>query len=639
MGGVGGGQPALDLAAPRPRRCAGRATSAGRSSRPRRRSASPGSRSGTPAPRSTTSASLPLSETTCVDPGVEVVAVGEDQLGARRAPRRRWAAARTRAGRCSAAGSGRPRPRSPPTSRTQSPIWVVVATTSSLPGSRARAAPQPAASGAGRRAAAPRRERRAARATQRPRRRATRAKTRAGDAGDRRPRRGVGLDREPEADACPRAATRATLASCQLAIRSVEEPGGRRRDDEERGDEQGADHRERRGASPARSGRAARASRTRAPRAPARAGAPGRSRAPASAGRAASVASSVAAAAPAASAMSPPSISSRLPKSSVSTLAPEPKTSLARITPAARQPTRTIATTAVVVLASRRPSAELPALKASAAPKAPSGAREAEAVGEDQAREGGGADRVREEGEAAQDDPGAEQAGRDREDQDLEQAALDEGELEGLEQGRLSLVRMSLVCSSRGRLRSAAACPRPREEKWLPLLLRRSRRWSAARIRVSKSSPSSGKTAQPTEALGRGRAAGSRVATALRSLRPCVGALAVGAGGDHGELVAADPGEGVGGAQDRARRARPSAQDRVADRVAVLVVDRLEVVEVEDQQRQRARRRASRRPRVVRRRRARGAGRRRRRGGWRRRSAGRGWRSRAGAPRRRPVGA
>ena len=58
---------------------------------------------------------------------------------------------------------------------------------------------------------------------------------------------------------------------------------------------------------------------------------------------------------------------------------------------------------------------------------------EAEAVGENEAGEGRGADRVREEGQPAQDDPGAEQARRDREDQDLDQAALDEGQLEGLE--------------------------------------------------------------------------------------------------------------------------------------------------------------------------------------------------------------
>ena len=59
--------------------------------------------------------------------------------------------------------------------------------------------------------------------------------------------------------------------------------------------------------------------------------------------------------------------------------------------------------------------------------------REAEPVGQDQSRKGGGADGVREEGEAAQHDPGAEQTGGDRQDQDLDQAALDEGKLEGLE--------------------------------------------------------------------------------------------------------------------------------------------------------------------------------------------------------------
>src|SRR5262249_20113851 len=70
---------------------------------------------------------------------------------------------------------------------------------------------------------------------------------------------------------------------------------------------------------------------------------------------------------------------------------------------------------------------------------------EADAVGEDEAREGGGPDRVREEGKAAEDYPGAEKSGRHREDEDLGQAALHEWELEGLEQGSISLMRMSLV--------------------------------------------------------------------------------------------------------------------------------------------------------------------------------------------------
>ncbi len=58
---------------------------------------------------------------------------------------------------------------------------------------------------------------------------------------------------------------------------------------------------------------------------------------------------------------------------------------------------------------------------------------EPEAVGEDQAGEGGRADRVGEEGEAAQHDPGAEQARREGQQEDLEKGALDEGQLEGLE--------------------------------------------------------------------------------------------------------------------------------------------------------------------------------------------------------------
>jgi hypothetical protein len=52
---------------------------------------------------------------------------------------------------------------------------------------------------------------------------------------------------------------------------------------------------------------------------------------------------------------------------------------------------------------------------------------------------------VREEGEPAQHDPAAEQAGGDREDEDLDQAALDEGEFEGLEDPE-SLMRMNPVC-------------------------------------------------------------------------------------------------------------------------------------------------------------------------------------------------
>ncbi len=114
-------------------------------------------------------------------------------------------------------------------------------------------------------------------------------------------------------------------------------------------------------------------------------------------------------------------------------LAPEPKTSLARIVPAARQPTRTIATALSVASSSRRPSSGAAGAEDDRGAEGAQRRGEAEPVGEDQAGKGGGADRVGEEGEPAQDDPGAEQPGGHGEDQDLEQPTLDEGQLEGLE--------------------------------------------------------------------------------------------------------------------------------------------------------------------------------------------------------------
>ena len=185
-------------------------------------------------------------------------------------------------------------------------------------------------------------------------------------------------------------------------------------------------------------------------------------------------------------------------------MAPEPKTSLARITPPARQATRTIATTLSSPSPRRRPRAELPALKAIAAREGAERRREAEPVGEDEAGEGGGADGVREEGEAAQDYPGAEQAGRHGEDEDLDQAALDEGELEGLEQAGPSIVRMSLVCRKTGGLRSAAVVlgSRPYGERWAPLLFTLSRRWSAQRSSASNDSPVAGEDGEAERGAG-----------------------------------------------------------------------------------------------------------------------------------------
>ena len=85
------------------------------------------------------------------------------------------------------------------------------------------------------------------------------------------------------------------------------------------------------------------------------------------------LAMSVAAAAQPASTRSPPLTKSRLPNSSVSMFEPDSNTSLARITPPARQPTRTSATTASWPV--RRPrNTDAPAAKTAAAPKAPSAA-------------------------------------------------------------------------------------------------------------------------------------------------------------------------------------------------------------------------------------------------------------------------
>jgi hypothetical protein len=70
---------------------------------------------------------------------------------------------------------------------------------------------------------------------------------------------------------------------------------------------------------------------------------------------------------------------------------------------------------------------------------------ESKTVSEDEAGEGGGADRVGEEGQAPENYPGAKQPGRDREEQNLEEGTLDEGKVEGLEDEE-RIMRMSPVC-------------------------------------------------------------------------------------------------------------------------------------------------------------------------------------------------
>ena len=92
-----------------------------------------------------------------VEPLVEVARRSGTRRRLRRARRRRWGAARSRAGRRSAAGCRPPRRGSRPRSRTRSATWVVVATAST-----SRVAPRAvvAAAGDARRAAATTSERR-----------------------------------------------------------------------------------------------------------------------------------------------------------------------------------------------------------------------------------------------------------------------------------------------------------------------------------------------------------------------------------------------------------------------------------------------------------------------------------------------
>ena len=65
-------------------------------------------------------------------------------------------------------------------------------------------------------------------------------------------------------------------------------------------------------------------------------------------------------------------------------------------------------------------------------------------------------------------------------------------------------------------------------------------------------------------------------------------AVEVGERQEDGELVAAEPRHGVGLAQRRAQPRRDALQDAVAGMVAERVVDLLEAVQVEQQQRERA---------------------------------------------------
>ena len=382
--GVGGGEPALDLRAPRPRRCAGRATSAGRTWRPRRRWSRPAGararrrRGRRPRRRCRCrrrSGSIQLSRLSPLAKTSFAPAAASTSLG-----RGSYSCGSVLGWRTWSTETA-----SPPTSRTQSPIWVVVATTSSWPSLPEPEPPQPAAEqrqrerGGGDGAAAPRG------AGPAPAPSATRAKTAPATQAIVAPG-GASVLTESQSPTRPLDGDQGDAGQLPAQHPAGEEAGGRRRDDEQRRDQQRADHRERRGRRQ-RDQTQQGARRAAALPAPRRGGAGVEARGRASAGRPARWPAASPPAATAARAMSPPSTSSRLPNSSVSTLAPEPKTSLARITPAGQAADEDEGDDAVA-----------PALAAAAEGGVAGGEdergaegaerrREAEPVGEDQARE------------------------------------------------------------------------------------------------------------------------------------------------------------------------------------------------------------------------------------------------------------
>ena len=130
---------------------------------------------------------------------------------------------------------------------------------------------------------------------------------------------------------------------------------------------------------------------------------------------------------------------------------------------------------------------------------------------------------------------------------------------------------------------------RPRARGCLASRLRASSRSSARRNSSAGSAVSCGATAHAnvarTEGMPSGLGASAMAASRASTIR-CTAAPA--APGDDRELVAADARQAVAVADDLHAGVGHGAQDGVAGRMAELVVDRLEVVEVEEHQRGRA---------------------------------------------------
>ena len=412
---VGPRQRVADLVAPPPRRCAGRATSEGRTVDASSPVALAGQVDRDRFAEVDDSGIAADFRDDLVDPVVEPVAAGEDELRARRSFDVGRGAARSRGGRCSAGGSGRPRPRRRRPARDKSPIWVVVATTSSWPSAPApELEPQPAR--APTRAGRPRRATTDRRGTH-PGQRAT-ARRPAPDSEAIVAPGGAFVLTESHSPATPSSGDQRDAGELPAQQPPRQQARGDRRDDEAARSTSSAPTDRQRGDGAERDQAEQDARPGSAERRPSSRGASGSKPVASQRRPSASVAAEGGGARPPRPARCPaPSTSSRLPNSRVSTLEPEREDVAGQDHARGEAADEDERREAVVPAPARAPRAPTAGREQERRAERAERRREAEPVGEHQPGEGGGPDRVGEEGEPAQDDPGAEQAGRYGEDQ------------------------------------------------------------------------------------------------------------------------------------------------------------------------------------------------------------------------------
>ena len=106
-------------------------------------------------------------------------------------------------------------------------------------------------------------------------------------------------------------------------------------------------------------------------------------------------------------------------------------------------------------------------------------------------------------------------------------------------------------------------------------------------VELGRSEPELGERRQPArerQRLGLVDAQGGLEGLGQQSSRDSAGAVKVGMGEEDGELVAADAEGAVGATQRGVEQGAEAAQDPVAVGVAAAVVDRLELVDVDEHQ-------------------------------------------------------